>query len=83
MPVSVPRPRLGHAAARGCRWAEEVIAWTVKGRRRWRDWPVYGGKAAQIARRKTGDLTRDPKVHERLAKRCHAEAARWYAKRRA
>lgn len=73
---------LGHAAGRGCRWAEEVIEQIGARRLAWRDWPVYGGKAAQIARRKTADLTRDRKTHEKLARRCHAEAERWYARRR-
>lgn len=75
-------PLLGHAAARGCRWADEVAATITQRRLVWRDWPVYGGRAAQRARQLTQDLTRDPKVHEKLARRCFDEGAHWYARRR-
>jgi hypothetical protein len=42
-----------------------------------RPWPAYDGVAADIARRKIADLTRDPELREMLA----VELATWAARR--
>lgn len=40
-------------------------------------WPPYEGRAAELARAKVADLTRDPKLREQLA----VELAAWAARR--
>lgn len=65
----------GAAACRGENWAASV------GKRRpmlnARPWPRYEGRAADLARSKVADLTRDPQLREQLA----VELATWAARR--
>jgi len=65
----------GVAACRGERWALTVAARCP--RLRGRPWPAYDGRAAELARRKVADLTRDDRLRELLA----VELAAWAARR--
>lgn len=66
----------GVAGARGMGWADRVAR---AGRDRRRLWWPYEGEAAELARRQVDDLTADPALLERLARRCWEEAARRWA----
>jgi hypothetical protein len=57
------------------RWASTVGE--CKPMLRARPWPAHHGRAADIARIKVADLTRDPELREMLA----AELATWAANR--
>jgi hypothetical protein len=63
----------GVASCRGEVWAARVARETSTSQ----PWPAHAGRAADIARRKIADLTRDPRLAERLA----AELARGAARR--
>lgn len=61
----------GVAATRAHVWAEKVARLAPSAQ----PWPAHEGRAADIARRKVADLTRDPRLAEMLA----AELARYAA----
>lgn len=65
----------GAAACRGENWASRI------GDRRpmlkAKPWPSYEGRAADLARSKVRDLTRDPELREMLA----VELATWAARK--
>ena len=65
----------GAAACRGERWASSVGE--RKPMLRARPWPKHEGRAADLARSKISDLTRDPELREMLA----VELASWAARR--
>lgn len=45
-------------------------------------WPAYDGRARELARAKVADIAAgDERLLELLARRCHAEAERWWARR--
>jgi hypothetical protein len=66
----------GCAATRGEVWADDV-ARRVRARERLRPWPPHTARAADLARGKVDDLTRDPRLVEVRA----AELARWASRR--
>lgn len=68
----------GVAACRGEAWASSVAARRPGLRAAW---PAYDGKAADLARRKVADLSRDERLRDVLARICHAWAARRWAQR--
>lgn len=66
----------GMACSRGITWAESVARRDRSLLQR--PWPAHEGRAAALARDKVADLSRDPKVIERLAMELSERAAkRW------
>jgi hypothetical protein len=64
----------GMACSRGIAWAESVARRDAQLLRR--PWPVHDGRAAELARGKVADLSRDPRVIDRLAVDVTERAAR-------
>lgn len=73
----------GPAAARGVLWGEHVVARLGVLRAQTKPFPKFdeSERVRLLAFEKVRGLAKDPRLVERLARRCVAEAARAYAKK--
>ena len=69
--------------SRGMRWAQDV-ARRMPTKRAPEKWPGFDGseRVRRLAMKKVENLTDDPRLRERLARLCVADAARAWSKRR-